>query len=123
MKYLSIEEILILHEYQINTYGGKAGIQDLRMLESAVFRPQTTFDGKDLYETVFEKAVALLFSIIKNHPFVDGSKRTGLHAAITFLELNGHDIAATDSKLVKLGLDITSNLFDEKRAVEILRGF
>jgi len=123
VKYLSIEEILILHEYQINTYGGKAGIQDLRMLESAVFRPQTTFDGKDLYETVFEKAVALLFSIIKNHPFVDGSKRTGLHAAITFLELNGHDIAATDSKLVKLGLDITSNLFDEKRAVEILRGF
>ena len=123
MKYLSIEEILILHEYQINTYGGKAGIQDLRMLESAVFRPQTTFDGKDLYETVFEKAVALLFSIIKNHPFVDGNKRTGLHAAITFLELNGHDIAATDSKLVKLGLDITSNLFDEKRAVEILRGF
>ena len=123
MKYLSIEEILILHEYQINTYGGKAGIQDLRMLESAVFRPQTTFDGKDLYEIVFEKAVALLFSIIKNHPFVDGNKRTGLHAAITFLELNGHDIAATDSKLVKLGLDITSNLFDEKRAVEILRGF
>ncbi len=123
MKYLSIEEILILHEYQINTYGRKAGIQDLRMLESAVFRPQTTFDGKDLYEIVFEKAVALLFSIIKNHPFVDGSKRTGLHAAITFLELNGHDIAATDSKLVKLGLDITSNLFDEKRAVEILRGF
>ncbi len=76
-----------------------------------------------MYEIVFEKAVALLFSIIKNHPFVDGNKRTGLHAAITFLELNGHDIAATDSKLVKLGLDITSNLFDEKRAVEILRGF
>src|SRR3990167_2652977 len=99
-KELSLEEILILHEYQIETYGGKAGINDIRMLESAVLRPQTTFDGKDLYEDIYEKSVALLYSLIKNHPFVDGNKRTALHATITFLELNGSVVNIADKKLV-----------------------
>jgi len=122
VKYLSLEEILILHEYQIETYGGKAGINDIRMLESSVLRPQTTFDGKDLYEDIYEKAVALLFSLIKNRPFVDGNKRIALHATITFLELNGSVVNIADKKLVRMCLDISNNLIDEKRAVEIIKG-
>ena len=68
MNHITLEEILILHEYQIEKFGGKPGISDVRMLESAVLRPQTTFDGDDLYTNIYEKAAALVYSLIKNHP-------------------------------------------------------
>src|SRR3989344_5060993 len=89
MIYLSLEEVLILHEYQIEKFGGAQGILDIRLLESAILRPQTTFGGKDLYDDLYLKSAVLALSIIKNHPFVEGNKRTGLHAALVFLELNG----------------------------------
>ncbi len=121
MKYLTIEEVLILHAYQIETFGGSSGIRDVRMLESAVLRPQATFDGKDLYTDVFEKAAALAFSLINNHTFIDGNKRTGLHAALIFLELNDVMPNFTNDSLVKLGLDIASNKIEERGTRELFR--
>lgn len=75
-------------------------------------RLQTTFDGKELYSDAYEKAAALVFSIIKNRPFVDGNKRTGLHAALTFLELNGKIVNIADKELVKLGLNIAKGIYE-----------
>jgi death-on-curing protein len=106
MRYLSVEEILALHDYQIARFGGSGGLINLPLLESAVGRPMASFSGVDLYKDVFAKAAVLLYSIIKNHPFVDGNKRTGIHAVLTFLKLNDVDISISSSDLVNLGIQV-----------------
>ena len=121
MRYLSVAEILAIHDYQIERFGGLQGILNLPLLESATNRPMTNISGDDLYSTVYEKAAALLFSIIKNHPFVDGNKRTGLHAAMTFLELNGYKVVISQKLLVKLGLDISNDKLDLQKIANILK--
>ncbi|HEY3137670.1 MAG TPA: type II toxin-antitoxin system death-on-curing family toxin, partial [Blastocatellia bacterium] len=95
MRYLALDEILELYRRIIEQTGGSSGIRDAGALESAVAQPRMTFGGEDLYPTIIEKASALGFSLINNHPFIDGNKRLG-HAAIeTFLVLNGFEISAT----------------------------
>lgn len=109
MKYLSIEEILLIHEYQIQRFGGSDGILNLELLESAVYRPRTSYGGVEKYKTIFEKAAVLAYSIIKNHPFIDGNKRTSMVSTILFLELNGYRVQITQEELVKLAIDIASD--------------
>ena len=76
MRYLTVEEILAIHDYQIERFGGLQGILNLPLLESAASRPITNISGRDMYESVHEKAAVLAYSLIKNHPFTDGNKRT-----------------------------------------------
>lgn len=121
MRYLSIEEILVIHDYQIERFGGMEGIINLPLLESAINRPITNISGKDMYESVHEKAAVLAYTVIKNHPFVDGNKRTGLHSALTFLELNGYIITISQKMLVKIGLDIASNKADLKKITDTFK--
>jgi len=83
-----LEDILLLHKLSIDSFGGSHGIRDSGLLESAIARPFQSFDGRDLYRSVFEKAAALAESLIINHPFVDGNKRTGTVAMIAFLQEN-----------------------------------
>ncbi|MFC1756307.1 type II toxin-antitoxin system death-on-curing family toxin, partial [Patescibacteria group bacterium] len=114
MRYLSFEEVILIHAYQLTYYGGGAGVRDVGLIESAIFRPQSTFDSNDLYPTVFEKAAALGCSIINNHPFGDGNKRTGLHTMLTFLKINGTKIDLTNDKLYEIGMGIASDVIEEK---------
>jgi death-on-curing protein len=95
MRYLSLAEVLELHRQIIEQSGGARGILDLRALESTLAQPRMTFDGEELYPSIMEKASALGFSVIKNHPFVDGNTRTGHAAMETFLVLNGYEIRAS----------------------------
>ena len=92
MRYLSISETLELHERLIASSGGATGIRDLGALESAVHQPHASFGRQDLYSDVVAKAAALCFSMVMNHPFVDGNKRVGHAAMETFLLLNGFEI-------------------------------
>ena len=92
MRYLTLSEVLGLHRLVVEQTGGATSIRDLGALESAVAQPRMTFDGRDLYSTVEAKAATLCFSIITNHPFTDGNKRTGHAAMETFLLLNGFEI-------------------------------
>jgi death on curing protein len=94
MRYLSLKEILELHRLLLEQAGGLAGVRDLGLLESAVAQPLMSFGGQELYPTVVEKAAALGFSLIKNHPFNDGNKRIGHAALETFLVLNGYEVDA-----------------------------
>jgi death on curing protein len=94
MRYLSLKEVIELHRLLLERTGGLAGVRDLGLLESAVAQPLMSFGGQDLYPTVAEKAAALGFSLIKNHPFNDGNKRIGHAALETFLVLNGYEIAS-----------------------------
>jgi len=94
MRFLALSEVLELHDRVIDETGGAEGVRDLGAVESAVFQPQMTFGGKELYPTMQAKAAALCFSLVKNHPFVDGNKRVGHAAMETFLVLNGWELAA-----------------------------
>ena len=94
MRYPTLSEVLELHEQIISRSGGIPGILNLNALESALGQPRMTFGGTDLYPTIAEKASALGFSLIKNHPFVDGNKRSGHAAMEVFLVLNGFEIRA-----------------------------
>ena len=104
--YLSIEQILLLHELQMDRFGGSRGLRDRGGLESAAARPAMTFGGEDLYPDIAAKAAALMHSIVKNHPFVDGDKRVGISAAELFLELNGVRLSARDKDLEELTLSV-----------------
>jgi death-on-curing protein len=102
--YLSLEQILDLHEKQVRTFGGSSGIRDRGALESAVARPAMTFGGEDLYPDVADKASALMHSLVMNHALMDGNKRIGASAAELFLEVNGYRLAALDDDLEQITL-------------------
>jgi death-on-curing protein len=108
MRYLSLGEVIRLHEWVIEQTGGAVGIRDLALLDSALAQPRATFDGRDLHPTVLDKAAALCASLVQNHPFVDGNKRAGHAAMATFLLLNGLDITATTDEQERLILDLAS---------------
>jgi death-on-curing protein len=94
MRYLTVFEVLDLHRLVIERTGGSLGIRDMNLLESAMAQPAMTFGGDDLYPSISDKAVSLAFSIIQNHPFVDGNKRAGHAAMETFFVLNGYELKA-----------------------------
>jgi death-on-curing protein len=108
MDYLTVQQVLFLHARLIAETGGSHGVRDLGLLESAVARPQATFGGEDLYTDLFSKAAVLMQSLIKNHPFVDGNKRTGIAAAGLFLRRNGCRLAATNAELEAFTLHVAS---------------
>lgn len=104
--YLSLEQVVRLHEKLIGRFGGADGLRDRGALESAIARPQATFDGEDLYPDLAEKAAAILHSLVMNHPFVDGNKRLGAMASELFLRLNGGELEASDSELEETTLAV-----------------
>lgn len=106
--YLSVTQILVIHDQMIKRFGGLSGIRDLGLLQSAVGRPQATFDGDDLYKTIFSKVAALLQSLLKNHPFVDGNKRTALTSAGIFLKLNRYQLINNHDSEVSFTLKVAN---------------
>mgnify|MGYP001782730524 CR=1 FL=1 len=89
---LSKSQILLLHNQLISETGGSSGLRDESLLDSALNAPFQTFDGKDVYPSLQQKAARLCFSLVKNHPFIDGNKRIGAHAMLVFLALNSIDL-------------------------------
>ena len=104
MKHLKVRDILLLHELAINNYGGSHGLRDMGLLESAVGRPQATYSGDDLYPNIFLKGAALVHSLLLNHQFVDGNKRTAMFSVMAFMELNGYIMNASAKEVVKCAI-------------------
>ena len=121
IRYLSVNEVLELHNRVMQASGGSLGLLDLGALESAVAQPRMIFADKDLYPTLPEKAVALGFSLIQNHPFLDGNKRTGHAAMETFLVLNGHEIQATVDEQQAVILGVAASKVKREAFLEWLR--
>lgn len=121
MRYLTLGEVVELYEQLVRRTGGSSGIRDLRSLESAIAQPKASFGGKDLHPTLVDKAAAFAFSIVGNHPFVDGNKRAGHAAMALFLTLNGHAIQAPVDEQEKLMLDVASGNVDRAALAEWLR--
>ena len=121
MRYLTVGEILELYSRVMIQSGGSVGILDLGALESAVAQPRMTFNGEELYPTIVEKASALGFSLIQNHPFVDGNKRAG-HAAIeSFLMYNDYEIAASVDEQAEIILGVASGRINRDMFTDWLR--
>ena len=121
MNYLTAQQVIFIHARLIDETGGVHGIRDLGSLESAVSRARASFDGDDLYVGVFAKAAALLQSLIRNHPFIDGNKRTGIAAAGIFLWRNGFAMDASDEDLVKFCLDVVTIPLENQAIEEWLK--
>jgi len=107
---ISIEDVIRLHELSIKFFGGSSGVRDTEMLESALARPFQTFGGVELYESIFEKSAALLESLVKNHPFVDGNKRTGFLAVLMLLRKNKIKVIASEAVAYDFVISVASSL-------------
>lgn len=104
--FLTNNQVLFIHDRAVKRFGGSFGVRDLGLIKSAVARPQATFGGKYLYNSIFDKAAALLQSLLKNHPFVDGNKRTALSSSALFLWKNGYRLANAHTEEVEFAVRV-----------------
>ncbi len=104
------DKVLLLHQLMAEATGGAIGVRDMDLLESALESVYSTFDGVELYPTKEEKAAKLGFSLISNNAFLDGNKRIGIFVIISFLELNGISLIATDEDVISLGMNVASGV-------------
>lgn len=121
VKFITVTRVLAIHSYAVKRYGGSEGIRDLGLIESAVARPQSGFGGKYLYENIFDMAAAILQSLLKNHPFVDGNKRTALFSTGIFLELNGWELKGTNPEAVEFAVKVDNSNLSLEQISEWLR--
>ena len=117
-RYLTVQQVLFIHARLIETTGGEHGVRDLCLLQSAVFRPQATFDGIELYGDLFHKAAALMISLAQNHPFVDGNKRTAITAAALFLRQNGWQLVTSNQELERFTMRVVNEGLDLEACAE-----
>jgi death on curing protein len=119
--FLSVEQVLTIHAVQVRRHGGSAGVRDTGMLESAVEMPRAGFGNRYLHEDVFEMAAAYAFHVVMNHPFIDGNKRAGFHAATVFLDLNGWVLTLDDDAAYDLVIGVCEGTVTKKALAEALR--
>jgi death-on-curing protein len=120
-EFLTLDDVLKIHERELLRFGGLAGLRDPRLLESAIAQPMATFGGEYLHEDLFGMAAAYLFHIVKNHPFLDGNKRTGFIAALTFLTINGQAIPQPTTLLYEATMAVAEGRLDKNRLAALLR--
>lgn len=109
-----------MHAVAIEEFGGSPGIRDRGLLESAIARPLATFQGRNLYDTPFKRAAALAESLVLNHGFVDGNKRTAMYAMAAWLERESYFIEAARGELRDIALSIASHELNTEQVAEWL---
>ena len=115
---LNKRQILFLHSQQINLFGGRDGVRDDKLLDLSINSAYQTFDGSYLYDNPIKQAVHLGFSLIMNHPFLDGNKRIGAHAMLTSLFLNGIEIDYSQDELIDIIMGIAGSNLTENDLLE-----
>jgi death-on-curing protein len=119
--FLSLAEVLAVHEDMVRRYGGSLGLRDLSLLESAVGMPEATFNGNYLHEGIAAMAAAYCFHLVANHSFLDGNKRAGAAAANVFLELNGWRLDASSDLYADFILAIAAGQADKRVATDFFQ--
>jgi death-on-curing protein len=119
--FLTLAEAIEIHRDQIDRYGGRVGLRDLALLESALAQPEGSFAGEWLHEDHYEMAAAYAYHLCQNHPFIDGNKRTGLAAALVFLELNGVTRVDPRGRLKNAMIRIASGKMNKEAFAKLLR--
>lgn len=118
MKKISRDQVLMLHSMLINQSGGIDGIRDNGLLDSALNMPFQSFNNEEFYPSIQGKAARLCYSILNNHPFIDGNRRIGILAMLVFLKINYVEIQCQDEDIINLGLDIASGKHDSSYIME-----
>ena len=117
---LKKEQVKFLHRKLIKNTGGSDGIRDEGLLDSALSAAFHTFDGTDLYQTVIAKITRTAYSLILNHPFIDGNKRIGTYVMLVLLELNKIDTDFSDEDIVRIGLGIANGEMDSEQLLDLI---
>ena len=112
---LTTKQVISIHSSLIEATGSTDGVRDMGLLESALEAPFQTFDGKDLYPALIQKAARLGHSLISNHSFVDGNKRIGIHTMLVFLAANGVEIECTQKELIDVGLSLADGTMNAEK--------
>ncbi|MCL2747212.1 MAG: type II toxin-antitoxin system death-on-curing family toxin [Oscillospiraceae bacterium] len=112
MKTLTKSQVLLLHKALLEMFGGAEGLRDEGLLDSALAAPFHSFGGQEVLKSVQQKAVRLGFGLVKNHAFVDGNKRVGVHVMLTTLEMNGIALAYKQQELINIILDVATGNAD-----------
>ncbi len=120
-KFLTLDDVLEVHRDQIERYGGTLGVRDNGLLESALAAPQSGFGGHYLHADLFEMASAYLFHLVQNHPFLDGNKRVGAAAALTFLVMNGIETKIPNQALVQMVLSVAQGRMEKAAIADFFR--
>ncbi|MBQ8840528.1 MAG: type II toxin-antitoxin system death-on-curing family toxin [Clostridia bacterium] len=118
---ISLEKVISLHEMISQQTGGDPNIRDIGLLEGSLEGPFQTFGNVELYPSLLEKGVRLGFSLISNHPFVDGNKRIGMLVMLVFLEINGVFIKMTNQEFIKVGLGVASGTMKYDELLEFIK--
>jgi death-on-curing protein len=121
VNFLTLDNILDIHDRLIQTFGGSFGLRDQNLLESALYQPQVKISGQYMHGNLYFMAAVYAYHIIKNHPFIDGNKRTGIFSAITFLEFNDLSIDLGHQQLYQLAIDIAESKLSKKEIAELLK--
>lgn len=122
-KFLSLAEVLEIHQDQIVRYGGASGIRDIELFKSALGMPPATYGGEFLHTNLYEMAATYLFHLVKNHPFVAGNKRVGVVSALVFLILNGFDVNAPEDELAEKVLAVARGEMEKAQVAVFIRGW
>ena len=121
IKFLYKKIILAFHQDQLEKYGGKPGVRDEKLLESALAQSQTSFGGEYAHEDLFQMAAAYGFHLCRNHPFFDGNKRTALIAMYMFLYANGYQMKADKKSLFAIIMDLANGKVKKEELAEYVK--
>lgn len=119
-RFLDAEAVLRLHARQIERFGGTTGVRDAGLLDSALAQPQATFGGELLHPTLAEQAAAYLYHLSKNHPFVDGNKRTAFAVMDTFLRVNRKRLLLTNDDAYDLVMQVAQGQIDKPELASLI---
>lgn len=118
--FVSQSDVLNIHKRQIEIFGGLDGIRDLGVLDSALAQPEATFFGELLHPTIFTQAAAYLYHLAKNHPFLDGNKRTAFATTIAFLQINGYELNMTEDEAYNMVMQVAQGEMSKEALASLL---
>lgn len=121
--FLTLTEVMLIHQNQIENYGGSLGVRDKGMLEAALAQPESSFGGTFLHPDIYSMAGAYLYHIAMNHPFVDGNKRVATVSSLMFLELNDYELVVDENLLEETVLKVAASQLSKDKLIEFFRAY
>ena len=118
VKFLTLSEVMLILDNQIDNYGGMYGVRDINLLSSAIYMPESSFEGQYLHKTVPAMAAAYAFHICQNHPFIDGNKRVALASSLVFLDINGYEFNCKDEILYNKIINMAKGEIKKEELIE-----
>lgn len=121
--FLTLMEVMAIHQNQIDNYGGSLGMRDKGMLDAALAQPESSFAGNYLHPDIYSMAGAYLYHIVMNHPFIDGNKRVGTVSALIFLELNDYELEVDSDLLEEVVMKVAASKLSKEELIEFFRAY